>query len=300
MRTPGGEDELAAGFLLTEGLVTPSELAGARFDLADLVATSQPENEITVRLTGAFDADRVASRAFIATASCGICGKASIEDVERRCPPLSDGPEVAPDMIRALPGWMRDAQAVFASTGGLHAAALFDGGGELIALREDIGRHNALDKLVGAMVLAGQVPLANAVLLVSGRASFEIVQKAAMAGIAVLCAVSAPSDLAVETADRLGMTLIGFLRGERFNVYTGRERPSSLTVLSRPSRWARLASHRPKLVRTGSMGSRTGSRVRRSAMRLPRTEFTSPSRRLTLDRSLHGPLGLPLRGTHRR
>jgi FdhD protein len=224
MRTPGGEDELAAGFLLTEGLVSAAELAGARFELADPVATSQPENEITVRLAGAFDAGRVASRTFIATASCGICGKASIEDVERRCPPLADGPQVSSHLIRSLPDRMRDAQAVFESTGGLHAAALFDGGGELLALREDIGRHNALDKLVGAMGLAGRLPLADAVLLVSGRASFEIVQKAAMAGIAMLCAVSAPSDLAVETAERLGMTLVGFLRGERFNVYAGRER----------------------------------------------------------------------------
>jgi FdhD protein len=122
---------------------------------------------------------------------------------------------------------MREAQAVFESTGGLHAAALFDAGaagGALIALREDVGRHNALDKLVGAMALSGQLPPANAVLLVSGRASFEIVQKSVMAGIAVLCAVSAPSDLAAETAERLGMTLVGFLRGERFNVYAGWDR----------------------------------------------------------------------------
>jgi FdhD protein len=224
MRTPGGEDELAAGFLVTEGLVSASELAGARFELADVVATSQPENEITVRLAGPFDAARVASRAFIATASCGICGKASIEDVERRCPPLSEGPWITADLIRTLPDRMRSAQDVFASTGGLHAAALFDESGTPIGLREDIGRHNALDKLVGAMTLAGKLPLGNAVLLVSGRASFEIVQTAAMAGIAVLCAVSAPSDLAVETAERLGMTLIGFLRNERFNVYSGPER----------------------------------------------------------------------------
>jgi FdhD protein len=224
MRTPGHEEELAAGFLVSEGLVSGAALRGARFELADVVATSQPDNEITVRLADAFDAGLVASRAFVATASCGICGKASIEDVERRCEPLGEGPVVARGVIVGLPAAMRGAQPVFSSTGGLHAAALFSAAGELLALREDVGRHNALDKLVGAMALAGELPLHGKLLLVSGRASFEIVQKAAMAGIAVLCAVSAPSDLAVATADRLGMTLIGFLRGDRFNVYTGRQR----------------------------------------------------------------------------
>jgi FdhD protein len=224
MRTPGHEEELAAGFLVTEGLVTGAGLRGARFELADVVATSQPDNEITVRLAGSFDAGLVATRAFVATASCGICGKASIEDVERRCEPLGEGPVVGRGVIVGLPGAMREAQAVFSSTGGLHAAALFSGEGQLLALREDVGRHNALDKLVGAAALNRELPLHGKLLLVSGRASFEIVQKAAMAGIAVLCAVSAPSDLAVATADRLGMTLIGFLRGDRFNVYTGRQR----------------------------------------------------------------------------
>jgi FdhD protein len=224
MRTPGHEEELAAGFLVSEGLVSGAALRGARFELADVVATSQPDNEITVRLAGVFDAGLVASRAFVATASCGICGKASIEDVERRCEPLGEGPVVGRAVVVGLPAAMREAQPVFSSTGGLHAAALFDAAGELLALREDVGRHNALDKLVGAMALAGELPLHGKLLLVSGRSSFEIVQKAAMAGIAVLCAVSAPSDLAVATADRLGMTLIGFLRGDRFNVYTGRQR----------------------------------------------------------------------------
>jgi FdhD protein len=224
MRTPGHEEELAAGFLVTEGLVTGAGLRGARFELADVVATSQPENEVTVRLAGPFDAGLVATRAFVATASCGICGKASIEDVERRCEPLGEGPVVGRGVIVGLPAAMREAQPVFLTTGGLHAAALFTGEGQLIALREDVGRHNALDKLVGAAALPGELPLHGKLLLVSGRASFEIVQKAAMAGIAVLCAVSAPSDLAVATADRLGMTLIGFLRGDRFNVYTGRQR----------------------------------------------------------------------------
>ena len=226
MRTPGHEEELAAGFLITEGLVPAAALVAARFDVADPAATSQPENQITVRLAAVFDAALVASRAFVATASCGICGKASIEDIERRCDPLAEGPVVTRSVIVGLPETMRRAQAVFESTGGLHAAALFTAEGQLIGLREDIGRHNALDKLVGAMALRGELPLHERVLLVSGRASFEIVQKAAMAGIAFLCAVSAPSDLAVATADRLGMTLIGFLRGERFNVYSGRQRLS--------------------------------------------------------------------------
>ena len=224
MRTPGNEDELAAGFLVTEGLVRAAALREARFEVADPLATSQPDNEITVRLPGPFDASSVSSRAFVATASCGICGKASIEDVERRCEPLGSGPRVPPAVIVALPAAMREAQAVFASTGGLHAAALFSAEGHLVALREDVGRHNALDKLVGAMALVDELPLHGKLLLVSGRASFEIVQKAAMAGIAFICAVSAPSDLAVATAERLGMTLVGFLRGERFNVYTGRDR----------------------------------------------------------------------------
>jgi FdhD protein len=230
MRTPGNENELAAGFLVTEGLVRSADLAGVRFEIADPVATSQPENEITVRLASPFDASLVASRAFVATASCGICGKASIEDVERRCGPLGAGPRVASALIRSLPARMRDAQAVFESTGGLHAAALFNDRGELLELREDIGRHNALDKLVGTMALAGQLPLSTALLLVSGRASFEIVQKAAMAGIAFVCAVSAPSDLAVATAERLGMTLCGFLRGDRFNVYSRADRVVSLSA----------------------------------------------------------------------
>jgi FdhD protein len=224
MRTPGGEEELAAGFLVTEGLVAAADLRRARFALADVAATSQPENEITVELGVPFDAGLVSPRAFVATASCGICGKASIDDVARRCPPLAPGPMVSAAVIPLLPQRMRAGQRVFSSTGGLHAAALFDARGSLLAVREDIGRHNALDKLVGAMALAERLPLSGAVLLVSGRASFEIVQKAAMAGIAAVCAVSAPSDLAVETAERLGMTLVGFLRGERFNIYCGAER----------------------------------------------------------------------------
>jgi len=224
MRTPGDEVALAAGFLVSEGLVVPPDLTGARVEVGDPAAMAQPENEITVRLAQPFDASRVASRNFVATASCGICGKASVDDVVQRCDALPDGPLIDRATLLGLPAVMRQAQEVFASTGGLHASALFTAEGQLRALREDVGRHNALDKLIGAMALAGGLPLHGSVLLVSGRVSFEIVQKAAMAGLPILAAVSAPTDLAVTTAERLRMTLVGFLRGERFNIYTGRER----------------------------------------------------------------------------
>ena len=224
MRTPGEEEALAIGFLVSEGLVRPSDLAGVRFEVGDPAVMAQPENEITVRLAQPFEAAKVASRNFVATASCGICGKASVHDVVLRCEPPPPGPTVERATLLRLPGVMRQAQEVFASTGGLHAAALFAAGGELRALREDVGRHNALDKVIGALALSGRLPLQGSVLLVSGRVSFEIVQKAAMAGSPILAAISAPTDLAVVTAERLGMTLVGFLRGERFNIYAGKQR----------------------------------------------------------------------------
>ncbi|MEJ7753005.1 MAG: formate dehydrogenase accessory sulfurtransferase FdhD [Candidatus Limnocylindrales bacterium] len=224
MRTPGDEEALATGFLISEGLIRATDLAGVRFAVGDPAVMAQPENEMTVQLRQPFDASSVASRNFVATASCGICGKTSVEDVVLRCDALPDGPVVARETLLALPDAMRQAQEVFASTGGLHAAALFTADGRLRALREDVGRHNALDKVIGAMALAGDLPLHGSVLLVSGRVSFEIVQKAAMSGLAILAAVSAPTDLAVATAERLGMTLVGFLRGERFNIYAGRDR----------------------------------------------------------------------------
>jgi FdhD protein len=224
MRTPGGEEDLAVGFLRTEGLIAgPDDVL--RVEFGDPAATSQPDDEVTVRLTRPFDASVVPERHFVATASCGICGKASLDEVVVRCDPLPAGrPVIARDVILSLPATLREAQAVFEATGGLHAAGLFDPAGRLVTLREDVGRHNALDKLVGAELLAGRLPLQERVLLVSGRISFEIVQKAAVAGIPVLCAVSAPSDLAVEAGQRLGMTLVGFLRGDGFNVYTHPER----------------------------------------------------------------------------
>lgn len=217
MRTPGHEAELAVGFLYTEGLIDGPEVVGT--EAGDPATLSQPDDTIVVRLARPFDDAAVAERHFIATASCGICGKASIDEVAVRCAPLPDGPTVTRDVILALPDLLRAAQRAFDQTGGLHAAALFRPNGELIAIREDVGRHNALDKLVGSQLLAAALPLHDRVLMVSGRVSFEIVQKAAVAGVSVICAVSAPSDLAIETAERLGVTLVGFLRGDGFNVY---------------------------------------------------------------------------------
>ncbi len=222
MRTPGREDELATGFLLTEGLVRRDEILG--FELGDAVGMAHPDNEVTVRLGRDFTVAEVPSRLFVATASCGLCGKTSIDQVAQRCERLPAGRAVGRSALIAAPDALREAQALFESTGGIHAAGLFDHAGRLLLLREDVGRHNALDKAIGAMALAGRLPLHDVFLLVSGRVSFELVQKAAMAGIPLVAAVSAPTDLAVETAGRLGMTLVGFLRGDGFNVYTGAER----------------------------------------------------------------------------
>jgi FdhD protein len=222
MRTPGSEAELAVGFLRTEGLIGDGDVADVEFGHAGSLA--QPDDTVIVRLRRAFDASVVAERHFVATASCGICGKASLDEIAVRCDPIPAGPVVDRSTILGLPGSLREAQRVFEATGGLHAAGLFEPDGQLVAVREDVGRHNALDKLVGWAVLDGRMPLNGHVLLVSGRVSLEIVQKAAVAGIPMVCAVSAPSDLAVEAAGRFGQTLIGFLRGDGFNVYTGPER----------------------------------------------------------------------------
>ena len=219
MRTPGYEDELAVGFLRTEGLIEGPEVL--RVDTGDPGTMNQPDDTALVVLSRAFDASRVAERHFIATASCGICGKASLDEVALRTEPIPAGaPVVARSTILALPNALRAAQRAFDETGGLHASGLFSASGELLVLREDVGRHNALDKVIGSQVLAGRLPLNDTILMVSGRVSFEIVQKAAVAGIPILCAVSAPSDLAISAADRLGVTLVGFLRGDGFNVYT--------------------------------------------------------------------------------
>jgi FdhD protein len=221
MRTPGNDFDLAVGFLFTEGLLGPDDVD--RISYCDTLEGDQDYNVVTVRTRARFEAPG-ATRRFYATSSCGICGKASLDEVEVRCAPLPPGPVVARSVITTLPGALEGRQPVFAATGGLHAAGLFDASGGLAAAREDVGRHNAVDKLVGARVLSGDVPLSGSMLLVSGRVSFEILQKAAVAGIPIVCAVSAPSTLAVAAAERLGVTVVGFLRGETFNVYSHPER----------------------------------------------------------------------------
>jgi FdhD protein len=220
LRTPGHDAELAAGLLYAEGLI---ESAADVLALQDAAACGV-ENTIRVELrAGAAAAARAQARTFLSTAACGVCGKTAIESIFARGLPLLDAgrPRIARATLEALPARMREAQRVFARTGGLHAAALFDAAGSLVALREDVGRHNAVDKVVGERLLAGALPLRDAVLVLSGRAGFEIVQKAARAGIPIVAAVGAPSSLALRMAERSGMTLVGFLRAGRFNVYTG-------------------------------------------------------------------------------
>lgn len=222
MRTPGSDFELAAGFLFTEGLILPGEVKRVAY-CDDVDDEEQRFNVVTVTLDRPFDHDAL-HRNFYASSSCGVCGKASLDDVAVRCEPVGPGPEISSAVIERLPEALRSSQKVFDRTGGLHAAGLFDVSGELIAVREDVGRHNAVDKVIGEQLLSGSFPLAKRLLQVSGRVSFEIVQKAAMAGIPVVCAVSAPSSLAVAAGERFGMTVAGFVRDGRFNVYTHPER----------------------------------------------------------------------------
>ncbi len=222
MRTPGNDFELAAGFCLTEGVLHGIDdldniaycLGGEGEQLYNVVTLQQ---RVPV-------ADDVTSRHFLANSSCGICGKAALDDVAVRCAPVGTGPTVAASVIAALPEKLAEHQRVFGETGGLHAAARFAPDGTLLAVREDVGRHNALDKLIGHALLERKLPLGHEMLFVSGRLSFELVQKAAVAGIPVLGAVSAPSSLAVSAAERFGQTVVGFVRDGRFNVYTNAER----------------------------------------------------------------------------
>lgn len=226
MRTPGDDENLAAGFLFTEGIVRDQdEVEEIRH--CGRVAGGVPRNVIRVRLAPGTPVDlgRL-ERHVYTTSSCGVCGKTSIDAlraVSRFTLPPGE-PRVLEALVHRLPNILREAQALFDRTGGLHASALFDATGRLCALREDVGRHNALDKIIGAELLAGRLPAHDRILLVSGRVSFELVQKAVMAGIPVLAAVGAPSSLAVSLAAECGMTLLGFVRHGRFNIYAGGDR----------------------------------------------------------------------------
>lgn len=222
MRTPGHDRELAAGFLFTEGLIHgPGDIV----EMGPCLQSEVPENTLNVFLSPAVEVDfERLTRHVFATSSCGVCGKASIEAVHQHFPPVVSKVKVSQGLLTELPTRMRAAQETFAKTGGLHAAAIFDAAGNLQVLREDVGRHNAVDKVLGHGLLARRLPLDAAILLVSGRASFEIVQKALAARVPIVCAVSAPSSLAVEFARKSGQTLVGFLRGETLNVYSGSER----------------------------------------------------------------------------
>jgi len=227
MRTPGADFELAAGFLFGEGVLSErDEIARITYCVDPELDADQQYNIVNVYLRRASLPDLGSlERHFYTTSACGVCGKASLEALRvRGCQIASSGPEVSADLLASLPERLRKAQGIFEITGGLHAAALFSAKGELLALREDVGRHNAMDKLVGWAFLEGRLPLANHIVMVSGRASFELLQKALAAGLPVFCAVSAPSSLAVAVARDFGMTLVGFLRGERFNVYAGQTR----------------------------------------------------------------------------
>ena len=226
MRTPGNDSELAAGFLFSEGILhNAAEIRAIRWSNKSNGNPRQLGNSVTVELNVDVDLDRL-ERHFYTTSSCGVCGKASIEAIEMQgCPVLPrNSPIVEAGVIHLLPDALRRAQPVFERTGGLHAAALFSPDGTLQLLREDVGRHNAVDKLIGAEVLAGHTPLSNQLVFVSSRSSFELVQKALMAGIPILAAVGAPSSLAVETAQRFNLTLLGFVRNGRINIYSGASR----------------------------------------------------------------------------
>jgi FdhD protein len=233
MRTPGDDIELAAGFLVSEAVVrAPADITGIK--LCDGTSCGHGDHDglgniVDVTLASGATITPGAQRNFMTTSACGVCGKASIEDI---CvlpheALAADSAQFAPAVLATLPERLREAQRVFSRTGGLHAAGLFTADGELIAVREDVGRHNAVDKVVGWALLDGRLPLSGRALLVSGRASFELVQKAVLAGIPLLAAVSAPSSLAVDLAEEAGLTLVGFLRGPSMNVYAGAQRISA-------------------------------------------------------------------------
>lgn len=227
MRTPGADFELAAGFLHGEGIITERGLIRhISYCVDPEVDAEQRYNIVNVGLhLPALPDLTTLERHFYTTSACGVCGKASLQAIEMRgCSVLPPGPVVEPALLYGLPEKLRREQGLFEATGGLHAAGLFSAAGELLCLREDVGRHNAVDKVIGWALLNGKLPLSDCILLVSGRASYEILQKSTVAGAPIVCAVSAASHLAVDVAREFGVTLVGFLRGERFTVYAGEER----------------------------------------------------------------------------
>lgn len=227
MRTPGDDVELAAGFLFGEGVVSHrDDVVRAAYCTDPALSDEQRFNTLTVSLRAGLEVDlRPLDRHVLTTSACGVCGRSSLDAVHvHGQPDPSPDVRVERDLIASLDGRLRERQELFARTGGLHAAALFDLAGEPLAVREDVGRHNALDKLVGWALLEGLVPLTEHVVMLSGRASYELLQKSVVAGIPVVCAVSAPSSLAVDVAREFGTTLIGFLRDDGFNVYAGADR----------------------------------------------------------------------------
>jgi len=221
MRTPGNDEELAVGFLFTEGIISKQDqVESAQSDLFD-------ENKVIVTLTeNTIPKLHTSERNFYTTSSCGVCGKSSIDAIKIVSSfQLKEDTIILPaDLFYTLQQTLRKQQEIFQNTGGLHASAIFDLRGNFILLREDVGRHNALDKVIGASFLAGQLPLKDTILLLSGRASFELIQKAGMAGIRIVAAIGAPSSLALELAEEFGITLIGFLGAEKFNIYSGSQR----------------------------------------------------------------------------
>lgn len=229
MRTPGHDVDLAAGFLVSEGIISQGEhLATARYCAGATAEGVNTYNVLDLRLApGVAAPDPSTQRNFLTTSSCGLCGKESIDAVRTKSTwdVRADAVRIDAEMLTGFPDKLREAQAVFEKTGGLHAAALFDAGtGEMLVLREDVGRHNAVDKVIGWAVKENLLPLRGTVLMVSSRASFELAQKALMAGIPVLAAVSAPSSLSAEFAHEVGLTLVGFLRGDSMVIYAGEER----------------------------------------------------------------------------
>jgi FdhD protein len=224
MRTPGADQELAAGLLLSERVLWSDPATGRIKGLGGFVAGPDP-NTVDVTVDGEAAERALAGRRLVTTTSaCGVCGRQSIDDLMTGVPVLAADWSMAPDAVAAMPDRLRGVQAVFDQTGGLHGAALFDRDGSLVAIAEDVGRHNAVDKVIGSQILAGRMPLGDRVLMVSGRTSFEIVQKAIVAGIPILAAVSAPSSLAVDLARSANLTLLGFVRGDTFNIYAGAQR----------------------------------------------------------------------------